>query len=126
LSYDGKEVRTKPRATKFYDFLVLVNTPSGWELMALSFKSTQLKKATTLNTILLGAKMPSFALLFKVAPVAEKRGTNTFFGWRIDQAGYVSEEVYNEASKIFDGLVGKKIEVQVEEEPEAKTNDDAF
>lgn len=123
---DGKEVRTKPKATKFYDFLVLVNTPaSGWQLMAISFKSTQLKKATTLNTILLGVKMPSFALLFKASPVAEKRGTNTFFGWRIDQAGYVTEDVYIEASKIYDSLVGKKVEVTVENDEPTKS-DDAF
>lgn len=116
---DGKEVRVKPRATKFYDYLVLVVLEDGRRILStLSFKSTQLKKAEILNTILLGSKLPSFAHHFKVTPIPEKRGQYSYFGWRIDPAGFVSEEVYNEASAIYDSLKGKKVVVEVE-------NDDA-
>lgn len=114
---DGKTVRVKPRATKFYDYLVLVVFEDGRrKLMTVSFKSTQLKKAVTLNTILKGSKLPSFAHLFNVSPVPEKRGNNSFYGWKIDMAGYVSEEIYNEASDTFESMRGKNVVVATEGE----------
>ena len=113
---DGKKVRVPPVATKFYDYLVIVTVPSGLrKLMTLSLKSTQLKKAVTLNTILLGSKLPSFAHLFKVEPVSEQKGAFNFYGWKIEAAGYVTEEVYNEASATYDAMQGKKITVETEE-----------
>lgn len=107
---DGKEVRVKPRATKYYDYLVLV-THDGREseLMSLSFKSTQLKKAIALNTILAGLKMPSFAVQFTATAVPEKKGKDNFYGWKLDLAGYVPEAVYFEAEKCFEQFKDKNI-----------------
>lgn len=115
IERDGKRIREKPRATKFYDYLVWAIPADGRQLMmTLSMKSTQLKKAVQLNTILAGSKMPSFAHLFQASAVPEKRGANSFYGWRIDAVGYVSEEQYNEASRLYDKMKGKKIEVETE------------
>lgn len=122
---DGKKVRVKPRATLFYDYLVIVVTPDGRrQIMTLSFKSTQLKTAKTLNAILKDAKVPSFALQFKARPVAEKRGTYAFYGWRVDPAGWVTEEIYNEASKLYDSMKGKNIVVEAEPDEVEEEKDD--
>lgn len=122
---DGAKVRVKPRATKFYDYVAIVILEDGrHNLMTLSFKSTQLKKATTLNTILLGSKLPSFAHLFSASPVPEKRGQYSYWGWRIDPKGYVTEDVYNEASGHYDGLAGKTIVVETEGVDDAPDRDD--
>jgi hypothetical protein len=112
---DGKKVRIKPRATKFYDYLVLVVLEDGRrKLMTLSFKSTQLKVATTINTVLKLSKLPSFAHLFSATAVPEKRGNNSFYGWRVTQAGYVSEATYNEASQTYDAMSGKTVVLEAE------------
>jgi hypothetical protein len=134
---DGKQTRVKPRATKFYDYLVLVvrGESEDWleqlakadpaerdeiinaarrELMTMSLKSTQLKNAVKLNTLLKGSKLPSFAHLFSARPVPEKKGTYSFYGWRIDAVGYVTEALYNEADEYYTKLQGKKIEVDTE------------
>lgn len=125
---DGKKVRVRPRATKFYDYLVLVITGEGEterrELMTVSLKSTQLKKATTLNTLLKGSKLPSFAHLFTVTPVPERGNGNSWYGWKFAPAGYVTEEIYNEAGKVYDSMVGKKIEVETEVEQVQDEKDD--
>lgn len=109
----GKEIRVKPAATKFYDYLILlVREGEDPEVMTLSLKSTQLKKATQLNTILKKSKTPTFAHLFRAEPIPEKRGNNNYYGWRFDPAGWVTEEQYLAASKLYDSLAGKTVEVQ--------------
>lgn len=124
---DGKRVRIKPTATKFYDFLVYVIPADGRRLlMTLSMKSTQLKKATQLNTQLLQSKLPSFAHMFEASAVPEKRGNNSFYGWRIEPTGYVTEAIYEEASEQYDKLVGKKIEVSTEGVEEINKDDIPF
>ncbi len=119
---DGKAVRLKPKATLFYDYLLMVisNGPDGerHEMMTGSLKSTQLKKAKDLNTILLGSKLPSFAYQFTVTSVPEHKGGNSWYGWRWEPAGFVDEAVYNEASNLYDRMQGKKIEVETDGDPE--------
>lgn len=109
---DGKTVRVKPRATKFYDYLVLTIVEGRRVLMTMSLKSTQLKKAVELNTLLKGAKLPSFAFLFEISAVPEKKGNHNFYGWLFKPVGYVEEEVGRECETIYEQLKGRKIEVQ--------------
>lgn len=116
---DGKNVRVKPKATKFYDYLILIIGETENSLATLSLKSTQLKKAVQLNTLLKQSKLPSFAHLIHASAVPEKKGAFNIYGWLFQPAGYVSEAVYNEASRLYDKMLGKKIEVTTEgAEPE--------
>lgn len=123
---DGKQVRTKPRATTFYDYLILVVTDGRSELMTMSLKSTQLKKAKDLNTLLAGAKMPAFAFLFDVSLAPEHGKGNSWYGWKFTPAGYVSEEQYNRASELYDKMKGKTINVETEGEDGEKDDDIPF
>lgn len=116
---DGKRIRVKPKATKFYDYLVyVVHADRDPELMALSFKSTQLKKAVDLNTLLGGLKMPTFAVSFSATVVPERRKDHAFYGWRLVLEGYVTPEIYKAASDTYDQIVkgGKKIVLETEGE----------
>ena len=127
---NGKEKRVKPKATKFYDYLIVLlhGGETKPELMTLSMKSTALKVATKLNTLLLTSKLPSFAMRFKLAPVPDTRGTYSFYNWRIDPAGWVSEGVYEHCSDLYDQLTGKEVTVarEGEEASEAAPNTDKF
>ncbi len=113
---DGKQVRVKPAATTFYDYLICLVSDGREELMTMSLKSTQLKKAKDLNTLLAGAKMPSFAFLFDVSLAPEHGKGNSWYGWKFTPAGYVSEELYNKASALYDKMSGKVIQVETEGE----------
>lgn len=115
---NGVSVRVKPRATKFYDYLILLVQGSRRTMMTLSLKSTQLKKAMQLNTILKTLKAPSFALRFSVTSVAEKKGNNNFYGWKFQPAGWVDESLYREASDLYDTMADKTIVPDVDVTPE--------
>jgi len=111
---DGRNVRQKPVATTFYDYLIMLLRPEGHQLMTLSLKGTQLKKAKDLNSLIFSAKMPSFSFVFSATPTPEKKGTFSYFGWRIERAGYVSREIYDEAEGYQASLAGKKIVLDTE------------
>lgn len=111
---NGKRVRVKPVATKFYDYLVYVHLPEGWQLMTMSLKSTQLKKAVVLNSILKLSKLPSFAHLIEATPVPESGVRGSWYGWRFTMKGWPAEEIYNEASGWYNKMVGKTIVVETE------------
>jgi hypothetical protein len=88
------------------------------ELMTMSLKSTQLKKAKDLNTILAGAKMPSFAFKFDVTLAPEHGKGNSWYGWKFTPAGYVDEDLYNAASEFYDKMHGKTVQVETEADSE--------
>jgi len=122
---NGQKVRIKPRATKFYDYLILLLLPDREpQLMTLSLKSTQLKKATQLNTLLKLSKLASFAHRFKATPVPERRGNNSWYGWRFDLNGWPTEAEYVEAEACYDRMLYRKIIVEAEAIDE--TTDDCF
>lgn len=129
---DGVEVRVKPRATLFYDYLVMVVLNGGTDdeqrtMMTLSLKSTQLKKAKDINTLLKGSKLPSFAFLFEVTAVPERKKAFSFYGWNFKHLGYVTESQYNEASALYDSMKGKEVHVErTEDTPEGAGEDAPF
>ena len=106
--------RIKPEATLFYDYLVMVVHEGRTEMMTASLKSTQLKKAKDLNTILLGSKMPSFSFLWEITGVPERKGDHAWYGWRFEPKGFVTEAIYKEASDLYDRMLGKKIVAEVD------------
>jgi len=122
----GKQVRVRPRATKFANFVVhLYINGRPVQLMTLSLKSTQLKKATQLLTIFKLSKFPSFAYAFDVTIATEHRGANTWYGWKFTPAGWVSEEQYNAASAAFESFKGKTIVAETEGDPTADREEDS-
>jgi len=117
---DGKPVKSKPRATQFKDFLILL-LPEGADpqLMTLTLKSTQLKKATRLLTVLKLSKLDTFAHLIKGTPTPERKGNNSWYGWRFDVVGYPTEQQYFAAEAFYQQMQGKTIAVETEAEPGA-------
>lgn len=118
---NGVKVRKPPIATTFKDFVILA-TVEGREpqFMTLTFKKTQLKRATDILTQLGAARrLPAFALAFTADPIPDKRGNNDFYGWRIAPAGYATELEYKLAEQAYEKLQGKTLHVDDEDaEPE--------
>ena len=114
---DGKPVKQKPRATQFKDFLILL-LPEGADpqLMTLTLKSTQLKKATRLLTILKLSKLDTFAHLIKGTPTPERKGNNSWYGWRFDVVGYPTEAQYLAAEAFYAQMQGKNVVIEAEAE----------
>lgn len=98
---DGKKVRVKPRATKFIDFLVLVEAEGIWQWAALSFKSTGLKTASDLAGEFVKYKLPTYAHLLELSGFSDHRGSHQFYSMRWDRKGFVPEDVYNQAEQLY-------------------------
>lgn len=121
----GKDVRVKPKATKFKDYLIQVYIGARKaQLMTMSLKSTQLKKSLGLTTVFKGSAMPTFAFLFEVTTVPEHKGDNAWYGWKFVALGYVSEEQFNSAERLYNEMAGKNIELADESADEAPLKDD--
>ena len=120
---DGKKIRVNPVAVRFYDYLLLAlignREPT---LLTLSLKKTQLKKAVGLNSVIKLSKLPAFAHLFTGKPVPESRGDNSWYGWRFDQAGWPTEDLFNLASRYYDQYANRVITVETEPEVESEVD----
>lgn len=85
---DGQ--RVKPLATKFYDYIIVM-LPSR-ELIALSLKSTSLKRAKELNTfITMRPEKVLFLGKYTVRSVQTKNALGTFGTYKFDNAGNVED-----------------------------------
>lgn len=110
---DGKNVRQKPLATTYYDFLILVCHEDGSrEFMSMSFKDTQIRKAQDLITQLNEGGFNIYDRAWSVRPVAEKRNNFDFYGWRVDPAGWVTVEEQTAAAALCAATKGKTVEVE--------------
>ena len=115
LDDNNKPIKKKPRATQFKDFLILLlRDGSDPALMTLTLKSTQLKKATRLLSVLQFSKLDTFSFLIQGTPVPERKGKNSWYGWRFDPVGYPTEAQYNEAARVYDEMKDKEITPETE------------
>jgi hypothetical protein len=128
---DDKGDRVKPIATKFYDyFIVLADGLRGGKpfldtVVALSFKSSQLKKAQDLNTLIRGRETDIYAGKYSITSVVEPSAKGKFFGWKVSNAGWAdSPEMLAVLKKMSSDLAGKNIEV--DHAGEQREEDDSF
>jgi hypothetical protein len=117
---DEKGRRQKPLATKFYDYVVLLGP--GREPVALSFSSTGIATAQTINSFIglvhrqTGRPLDIFAKRYEIASVERKNDKGTWYLWSVRQAGLVSEKEYAHARAVYD--VFKTREVEFDRGPE--------
>jgi len=110
--------RVKPVATKFYDYVVL-KLPER-EPIALSFKSTGIKTAMRLNSLIRMKPVPLFACVYQLTPVQNKNDEGTWFGWSVRQAGFVQDKaLYDFAQQVFDSWKEKRVDYATDPEAEA-------
>lgn len=114
----------KPLATKFYDF-VIAFLPSR-TLIALSLKSSQLKVARQLNTLMkLRANVPVYGGLYTLASVQQTNRKGTFAGFTVKNAGNVQDEdSYTWLKKTNADLAGKTIVIDREDTADDAVSDE--
>jgi hypothetical protein len=112
LFLDGKP----PIATQFYDFVVML-LPTR-EIVAVSFKSTQIPMAKHLNSLMFDRKAPSFAGRYTVTSKPDQNKKGSFMSFVIDDArdesnrrAWVTEDVFREAEAIYTDIKDKVLAV---------------
>ena len=110
----------KPIATKFYDFVVVL-LPSR-EVIALSFKSTGLRIARQLNSMIKLRNAPIWAARYAVSSTMTQNAFGKFAVYQIKsapasgdaKAGWVDEATGAFTRQLFEGLKGKTLVIERE------------
>jgi len=102
--------RIPPIATQFFDYIVL-KLPK-LEPMALSFKSTGIDTATTLNGLIKSKKVPIFSIRYQLTPKGFSNDQGNWTNFIVKQLGWTSPEMYKRADQAFADF--KKTEVEFE------------
>lgn len=115
---DGPEgERLKPVATKFYDFLVVL-LPSK-EMAALSFKSTGLKVAKELNSLIKLRGTALYTGKYELSSATETNAAGTYGVYRVKNAGWVDNETFQWAKAAFETMKDKEVIIEREQAEEA-------
>jgi hypothetical protein len=115
---DEKGNGVGPKATKFYDFIVML-VPTR-EVIALSFKSTGLKVAKQLNGLMKMRNKPSFAGRYTLTTAMDPgTGKGAYAVYLVANAGWVSKDEYLYGETLFEGLRNRVINISRDTDPDA-------
>lgn len=125
---DGKPVRTKPVATKFYDYLILLLVNGEARLMTWSMKGMMLRKAEELNSLInpKKTKLPPFTLLFHMSSVLDAKANDNYnvIIRRDPVKDWCPQHIVEEAVAYIESLKGKTIQLDDESVEEGHATDD--
>jgi hypothetical protein len=113
----------KPVAQKFMNYLVYL--PETTEVVAMTFKSTQLKKAAQMNSLLatplkiagqIVGNPPSYARRLKVSTAVENGNGNSWFGYAIRPLAASTLDELQFCKGLAETYAKKKVVVEVDTE----------
>jgi hypothetical protein len=109
---------SKPEATKFYDYVVLL-LPLGDDplsrMVALSFKSTGLKIAKQLNALIKLRNAAVYAGVYTLTSVDTQNSLGKFAIFQVQNAGWVEDaKLYEQLGSLSEMMKNKKIDIERE------------
>lgn len=126
---ENPKTSIKPLATKFYDFVICLypidKVDPMKSVIGLSFKSSALKVAKELNTLVTYRNAPLFAGIYSVRSIVDPNRTKGIFNnFEVDNAGWIEdEETYKLMEGLYKSLADKTITVdRTGEEPIDETD----
>jgi hypothetical protein len=104
--------RLPPRATKFYDYVILM--APNWDPIALSFSKSGIKSAMRLNGLIrTKPTVPVYGCYYEFTPAFQKNDQGTWYIFTVRQAGYVRDEaIYKRAESAFKLFKTKEVEFE--------------
>lgn len=121
------EGRLPPAATQFYEFVIVFLETQ--EVIAVSYKSSDLKVARVLNSLLMGFQQvqgrPVYATKFKLSVVGAKNSKGSWNRLRFTPSGLISDEdTLRYLKTCFDGLRDKTLNIDRDPGREPGEDDD--
>ena len=106
---DDKGKKIPPKVTEFKERMCLVQTESGWQPIAVSFKKGEIKFSDQWNSQIKFAKLadhlPCYAHTYKVMPKLKQYGEGKeSFVKTVTPHGFTPEDIFNDAQAYFEQL----------------------
>lgn len=98
-----------PIATKFYDFLVLLE--ESQEVVALSMKGTSIKTAQTLNSLISIREADIYTGRYSLSVGKEKNDAGTYGVYIVDNAGWAPAEKLEQLAEQFHRFADKEVDI---------------
>ncbi len=114
--WHGKE---KPKATVFYDFFIMLE--DTLEIVALSLKTTNLKTAKRLNSLMKLRFGPPFTQLYVLDVKREENDKGAYGIYTVVNASAVSEELLGASTQAHNSLKDRAIDLKHENESDSES-----
>ena len=113
-TYDqGK--RRNPIATKFYDFIIVLEPEEAREIVALSLKSTGLTVARSLNGLMKLRNAPIYAGIYNASSKVKKNPKGTFYQFDLRPNGWPkSAETMEFLKELYEALKTEPVKIHQE------------
>jgi len=116
--------RRPPVATKFYDFVLVLDPDGEREIVALSLKSTGIAVAKALNGLIKIRNAPIYAGIYRATSRTKKNAKGTFHQFNIQPAGWPkTEETMKFLEELYRALRTKEVKIHTDNGHE---EDDSF
>jgi hypothetical protein len=110
---DGKGGRGKPRATLFYEYLIAIpRDGADPEIGILSLKTTQIKNARKLNSLIALRPGAVYAGLWKGSTSGKSYGPYTATNFIAVPTGATPKDLFNYCEQMYAFTEGKRLETQ--------------
>jgi len=116
--------RRPPKATKFYDFVLVLDPDGDREIVAMSLKSTGIAVAKALNGLIKIRNAPIYAGIYRITSRTKKNAKGTFHQFNIQPAGWPkTEDTMKFLEELYRALRTKEVKIHTGGDVE---EDDSF
>ena len=119
-SSDPEDPMSNPAATLIYDIVAILPDSPDMSPAVISLKGSAITRAKNLFTGLKMSKAPIWGHVFNAKGSLEKNGSNNYWAYTIDGAGFVNnKDLFDQGKELHDIIAQTAFKVNEEDEPEA-------
>jgi len=124
---DDSGKRRNPVATKFYDFIIVLEPEDAREIVALSLKSTGLVVARALNGLIKLRNAPIYAGIYTASAKMKKNPKGSFYQFDLRSNGWPkSQETFDFLKELYEALKTEPVKIHQETISDSPEEDDSF
>jgi hypothetical protein len=105
-----------PKATKFYDYILMLNPEEGEELIAMSLAPSAIKAAKSLNGLVRMRGTAIWSGIYTVISVSKTSQQGSYMSWKFRNAGFIPEALVERFKTLHGGLKASALDTSAGED----------
>ena len=105
-----------PKATKFYDYILMLNPEEGEELIAMSLARSAIKAAKSLNGLVRMRGTAIWSGIYTVISVSKTSQQGSYMSWKFRNAGFIPEALVERFKTLHGGLKASALDTSAGED----------